>query len=113
MKGARLSEKIGMSTPDRLFHRTVGKVRLQEGLKKSRCFCSWLGWSQDELAKAAKVGLSTIKDFENGKRNPISNNLEAMRAALEREGIGFAFAIEGGVAYASGITYSRAGDLNS
>jgi len=65
------------------------------------------------LAEKAKVGLSTVKDFEGGKRAPIQATLAAMRAVLEREGIGFPFAIEGGVAYASGITYSRPSDLNS
>ena len=68
---------------------------------------AWLGWSQDDLAKAAKVGLSTIKDFENAKRTPIANNLEAIRAALEGAGIGFSFAIDESGPYACGITFSR------
>ena len=68
---------------------------------------AWLGWSQDDLAKAAKVGLSTIKDFENAKRTPIANNLEAIRAALEGAGIGFSFAIDENGPYACGITFSR------
>jgi ribosome-binding protein aMBF1 (putative translation factor) len=70
---------------------------------------AWLGWSQVELAEAAKVGQSTVKDFESGKRKPIENNLEAIRSALEAAGIGFAFAIEDGKPYACGITYSRPG----
>jgi transcriptional regulator with XRE-family HTH domain len=28
----------------------------------------WLGWTQAELSKQSGVGLSTIKDFEGGKR---------------------------------------------
>ena len=68
---------------------------------------AWLSWSQDDLAKAARVGLSTVKDFENGKRAPIEATLTAMRVALEKEGIGFPFALDGGgKAYACGITYS-------
>ena len=55
---------------------------------------AWLAWSQDELAKAAKVGLSTVKDFETGKRAPIPSTQTAMRVVLEREGIGFSFAID-------------------
>jgi DNA-binding XRE family transcriptional regulator len=69
---------------------------------------AWLAWSQDDLAKAAHVGLSTVKDFENGKRTPIPSTQTAMRVVLEREGIGFSFAIDGGgVKKACGITYSE------
>lgn len=45
--------------------------------------------SQQELATAANVGLSTVKDFEAGRRTPIGNNLNAMRAVLEAGGIVF------------------------
>jgi ribosome-binding protein aMBF1 (putative translation factor) len=50
---------------------------------------NWLGWSQAQLAEKAKVGLSTVKDYESGKRLPIANNLDAMTRALEAEGIHF------------------------
>jgi hypothetical protein len=33
--------------------------------------------------------LSTIADFENDKRKPISNNLTAIRRALEEAGVEF------------------------
>ena len=39
-------------------------------------------WSQEELAKAAAVGVSTIADFEKGTRKPIANNIEAIRRAF-------------------------------
>jgi predicted transcriptional regulator len=68
---------------------------------------AWLGWSQVELAERAKVGQSTVKDFENGKRTPIQATLGAMRTVLEAEGIGFPFVLDGGVSYACGITFSR------
>lgn len=38
-----------------------------------------LGWSQQELAKNANVGPSTVADFERGQRTPVANNLQAMR----------------------------------
>jgi DNA-binding transcriptional regulator YiaG len=50
---------------------------------------AWLQWSQAELAERAKVGLSTVKDFENGKRAPIQATLAAMKAVLEGGGIAF------------------------
>lgn len=50
---------------------------------------NWLAWTQAELAAKANVGLSTLKDYESAKRTPIANNLEAIKAALEAEGIVF------------------------
>ena len=50
---------------------------------------NWLGWTQQELAANANVGLSTVKDFESGKRRPITNNATALQSALERGGISF------------------------
>lgn len=44
---------------------------------------------QDALAKAANVGVSTVRDFEAGRREPTRNNLAAMKAALENGGIQF------------------------
>jgi transcriptional regulator with XRE-family HTH domain len=75
--------------------------------EQCRAARAWLEWSQGELASAANVGLSTVKDFETGKRTPIPSTQTAMRAVLERAGIGFSFAIEDGKPYACGITYSR------
>lgn len=48
---------------------------------------NWLAWTQAELAAKANVGLSTVKDYEGGKRTPIANNLEAIKKALENAGM--------------------------
>jgi transcriptional regulator with XRE-family HTH domain len=57
--------------------------------EQARAARSWLGWTQAELAERARVGLSTVKDYEGGKRTPIPNNLDAMQRALEGAGIRF------------------------
>ena len=57
--------------------------------EQSRAARAWLDWSQDDLAKKANVSLSTVRDFEKGRRVPIANNLEAIGRALTAEGIAF------------------------
>ena len=54
-----------------------------------------MGWSQTELARRAKVSLSTVRDYETARRNPIPNNVEAMRRAIEEAGIEFVFDTNG------------------
>lgn len=49
----------------------------------------WLDISQAQLAEAAGVSLSTVRDFEKGRRVPIGNNLSAMIRVLEGNGIRF------------------------
>jgi len=48
-----------------------------------------LAWSQQDLAKGAKVAISTVADFERGQRTPVANNAQAIRSALEGAGIRF------------------------
>jgi len=69
--------------------------------EQSRAARAWLDWSQEELAAKASVSISTVRDFEAGRRVPIANNLTAMRTALETVGIAF---VDGD---ASGITYRK------
>lgn len=59
--------------------------------EQCRAARAWLGWSQDDLAKRAHVSLSTIRDFEAGRRTPIKNNMEAIRLSLELMGVSLIF----------------------
>ena len=79
--------------------------------EQCRAARGWLDWSQEDLAKLAKVSHSTVRDFEKGRRVPIANNLAAIRAALEGAGIGFSFALDdAGGACATGITFSKSSE---
>ena len=57
--------------------------------EQSRAARGWLDWSQDDLARRARVSLSTIRDFEKGRRVPIANNLDAIHRAFQASGVTF------------------------
>jgi DNA-binding transcriptional regulator YiaG len=70
--------------------------------EQCRAARGWLDFSQDDLASAARVSLSTVRDFEKGRHVPIANNLAAMRVALEAQGV--VFVDSGGTC---GIAYAK------
>jgi transcriptional regulator with XRE-family HTH domain len=71
---------------------------------------SLLDWSQQELATRAQVAVSTIADFERGVRNPMTNNLKAIRRVVEQGGVVF---IEGGVRRGIHWTFVTEGSIGS
>ncbi|MBB3811452.1 transcriptional regulator with XRE-family HTH domain [Pseudochelatococcus contaminans] len=48
-----------------------------------------LDWSIRDLARQAAVGVSTVTRFENGQGEPIPATVQAIKLALEAEGIRF------------------------
>jgi|HubBroStandDraft_1064217.scaffolds.fasta_scaffold02120_27 transcriptional regulator with XRE-family HTH domain len=59
--------------------------------QQCRAARGWLDWNQKDLADRAKVSMSTIRDFESGKRVPIANNLDALRRAIHAAGVRVVF----------------------
>ncbi|MEW6018783.1 MAG: helix-turn-helix transcriptional regulator [Pseudomonadota bacterium] len=57
-----------------------------EQIKAARAL---LAWSQHDLASAARVAVSTVADYERGARTPVANNAQAIREALEGQGLQF------------------------
>jgi hypothetical protein len=56
---------------------------------QSRAARGLLDWTQTDLAKAATLGLSTVKNFEGSIRDTTPANLLAIIRALEAAGIEF------------------------
>ena len=59
--------------------------------EQCRAARAWLDWKQEELAAKAGVSLSTVRDFEKGRRTPISNNAKALAEALGKAGLDLTF----------------------
>jgi transcriptional regulator with XRE-family HTH domain len=55
-----------------------------------------LRMTQGQLAKAAGLGLSTVVDFEKGRRQVSDETVEAIRKALERAGLELIYENGGG-----------------
>jgi transcriptional regulator with XRE-family HTH domain len=56
---------------------------------QSRAARAFVQWSQSKLAQASNLSVGTIKEFELGRREPLINNLSAVRRALEGAGVEF------------------------
>ena len=77
--------------------------------EQCRAARGWLDLSQDALAAASRVSLSTVRDFEKGRRTPIQATIGAIETALAAQGIEFLSkdGIAWGVAFASPATQTK------
>jgi ribosome-binding protein aMBF1 (putative translation factor) len=66
--------------------------------EQSRAARGWLGWSQAELARRARVSVGTVKSFESRQKTPLINNLASMQRAIETAGIRVVFDKNGAAA---------------
>ncbi len=57
--------------------------------QQSRGARGLLDWTQADLARAATLGLSTVKNFESNRRETTKANLNAICRALEDAGVEF------------------------
>jgi hypothetical protein len=97
----------------------VGNRQYEPGYKplmisaaQSRAARGLVEWSQEQLAVESHLGLSTIRDFEKGRRAPTHNNLLGIKMALESAGVVFVAAgPEGGAGVRLGKTPGNAADL--
>jgi transcriptional regulator with XRE-family HTH domain len=48
-----------------------------------------IDWTQDDLSRAAEVGVVTLRQFERGASEPRRAILAALRRALEEAGVKF------------------------
>jgi DNA-binding XRE family transcriptional regulator len=70
--------------------RQAGKFTTSDSMNRTQCRMARaaLSWTVDQLAAASGANRRTVLRFEAGE-NVTSEKVEAMRAALVREGIAF------------------------
>ena len=74
---------------------------------QSRAARGLLDWSQEDLAKHAGLSLSTVRNYEKGRSDPYSRNLEAIRKAFEAAGIEFIEPDAASLAGGGGVRLAR------
>ncbi|RWA70456.1 MAG: XRE family transcriptional regulator [Mesorhizobium sp.] len=56
---------------------------------QARAARSLIDWNQSKLAESASLGLSTVVDFERGRRQVSAEAMDAIQRALESAGVEF------------------------
>jgi transcriptional regulator with XRE-family HTH domain len=64
----------------------MSQVLIPAQIRAARALISW---SQDDLAEAAAIAVSSVRDIESQKRAPDTGAVTAIREALENEGVVF------------------------
>jgi DNA-binding transcriptional regulator YiaG len=82
-----------LQSPQKLRTANGGANSAKSGSSMSPAQCraarALLDWSQTDFADRAEVHLSTVTDFETGKRQPRRASLSVMRRAMETAGVVF------------------------
>jgi hypothetical protein len=62
-----------------------------------------LEWSQDDLSRGANVSVTTIRDFESGRRPTENDSMRGIRKAFDNEGVLF---VPGGTDGGPGVRFA-------
>jgi DNA-binding transcriptional regulator YiaG len=99
LRAPALTQKAECDAKDR--ERVIGgcRFRMPETISPAQCRGArgMVGLSQGELADKARVGLSTVKNFETARSVPYAKNMADIIAALEAAGVEFTNGGEPGV----------------
>lgn len=69
--------------------RSEGRNKVLMNGYQCRAVRAWLGWTQEELAHTAGVGLSTLKDLEKADRKTIPAIVNQIQQVFEEVGVEF------------------------
>jgi ribosome-binding protein aMBF1 (putative translation factor) len=67
----------------------ISRMGVEISPEQCRAARAWLGWSQTELAQRARIGLSSVKDFERGSRRTLPAIKSQMQKVFEEAGVVF------------------------
>jgi len=108
-KGLGIDGRVALS-PFRVKLTQIGWTRSVSRMltpRTCRAARGLIGITQEELAERAMVGRSTVKNFENGHHRTQTNNLAALKNALEAAGVIF---LAAGVHGGEGVRLGSPGD---
>ncbi len=69
----------------------IGYLLTMISPQQCRAARGWLGWTQERLSHRAVIGVSTVRDFEAGRRTPTPNSMQGIERAFAKAGVTFQF----------------------